>query len=146
MPNNEIKLKLCNPDLGNPLELPLTTSVSAGFPSAAEDFIEGSIDLNKLLIKHPAATFYVWVSGDSMLGDHIQDGDLLVVDRALRPGDGDIAMCYLDGEFTLKRIKLEQGRIFLMPSNEKYKPIEVGEGDDFTVWGLVRASITLYAR
>lgn len=146
MSKNEIKLKLCSPDLRNPLELPLTSSVSAGFPSPAEDFIEGSIDLNKLLIKNPAATFFAWVSGDSMARDCILDGDLLVVDRSPRPVDGNIAMCYLDGEFTLKRIKLEHGRIWMMPSNKKYKPIEVSEDDDFTVWGVVRASISLLVR
>ncbi len=112
--------------------------VRAGFPSPAQDYITESIDLNRTLIRHPAATFYAKVVGDSMSGEGITEGDILIVDRSIEAEHGDLAICCLDGEFTLKRLCLNRGdRIYLMPSNRKYHPIEVTTESDFLVWGVV---------
>jgi DNA polymerase V len=120
------------------------TSVSAGFPSPAESYIEGHLDLNRYLIKHPVATFYVRVSGDSMMGAGIQPGSILVVDRAVEADDGDIVIARIGDELCVKRLRLRRGRIWLMPENEKYQPIEVIESMDFEVWGRVMHSIRTY--
>jgi len=120
------------------------TSVSAGFPSPAESYIEGHLDLNRYLIKHPVATFYVRVSGDSMAGAGIQPGSILVVDRAVEADDGDIVIARIGDELCVKRLRLRRGRIWLMPENEKYQPIEVIESMDFEVWGRVMHSIRTY--
>lgn len=120
------------------LSLPfLSADISAGFPSPALDFVDLTIDLNKHLIKHPAATFYGRVKGDSMRDAGIDDGDLLVIDRSLEPRNGKIAVCYLDGEFTLKRIKISHGTVWLMPANPNYEPIKVEEGNELIIWGIV---------
>ena len=120
------------------LELPLVSEgISAGFPSPALDFIDLTIDLNKHLIKHPASTFYGRVKGQSMKDEGIHDGDLLVIDKSLDPVDGKIAVCYLDGEFTIKRIKLEKDACWLMPANPLYEPIKVTDENDFLIWGIV---------
>ena len=120
------------------MELPLVgESIRAGFPSPADDFLDITIDLNKELIKHPASTFFGRVNGDSMKDIGIDDGDLLVIDKSLNPEDGKIAVCFIDGEFTLKQIKTDKDCIWLMPANEKYKPIKVTSDSDFVVWGIV---------
>jgi len=120
------------------LELPLVSSgISAGFPSPAMDFIDLSIDLNKQLIKHPSATFYGRVKGQSMQDKGIHDGDLLVIDKSLEPIDGKIAVCYIDGEFTVKTIKLEAGVCWLVPANENYQPIKVTSDNELIIWGIV---------
>ncbi|MDE6445068.1 MAG: translesion error-prone DNA polymerase V autoproteolytic subunit [Muribaculaceae bacterium] len=112
--------------------------IRAGFPSPAQDYVTESIDLNRTLIKHPASTFYAKVVGDSMSGEGITEGDILIIDRSIEAQHGDLAVCCLDGEFTLKRLCMNRGdRIFLMPSNRKYKPIEVTRDNDFMVWGVV---------
>ncbi|MDE5888308.1 MAG: translesion error-prone DNA polymerase V autoproteolytic subunit [Muribaculaceae bacterium] len=112
--------------------------IRAGFPSPAQDYVTESIDLNRVLVKHPASTFYAKVVGDSMSGEGITEGDILIIDRSLEAQHGDLAVCCLDGEFTLKRLCLNRGdRIFLMPSNRKYRPIEVTRDNDFMVWGVV---------
>lgn len=120
------------------LELPLVTDgISAGFPSPALDFVDVSIDLNKHLIKHPSATFYGRVKGHSLKNAGINDGDLLIIDRSLEPANGKIAVCYIDGEFTAKRIKINKKEVWLMPENEDYQPIKVTEENNFIVWGIV---------
>lgn len=111
--------------------------IKAGFPSPAEDFTDTAIDLNIELIKNPSSTFFSRVSGDSMQDVGISDGDLLIIDKSLEPRDGKIAVCYLDGEFTLKRIKIGKDCCWLMPANEKYEPIKVTAQNDFIVWGIV---------
>lgn len=111
--------------------------VKAGFPSPAEDFTELSIDLNLSLLKNPEATFFARVNGDSMEDMNIQNGDLLVIDKSREPVDGKVAVCYLDGEFTLKTIKIEKDFCWLMPANPKYKPIKVTSDNDFIIWGVV---------
>ena len=117
------------------------TAVSAGLPSPAEDYVEGRLDLNRHLIKHPVATFYVRVSGDSMENAGISPGSILVVDRSVEADDGDIVIARINDELCVKRLRLHEGRIWLMPENEGYQPIEVIEGMDFEVWGRVMHSI-----
>lgn len=121
-----------------PLELPLFDSgVSAGFPSPADDFIEIKLDLNKYLIQHPSATFYGRVNGESMIDDGIHDGDILIIDRAMEPRNGDIVVSVLDGEFTVKRLMIDKESMFLQPANKKYPVVEVSERENFQIWGVV---------
>ncbi|MEZ7947285.1 MAG: translesion error-prone DNA polymerase V autoproteolytic subunit [Macellibacteroides fermentans] len=120
----------------NETEIPLIGGVKAGFPSPAQDFIAQAIDLNKYIIKHPAATYFALVNGVSMDTD-LSEGDLLVVDRSLDPQDGKIAVCFVDGEFTVKKIRIEKDRCLLVPSNPDYPVIEVNKDNDFTIWGIV---------
>ena len=125
-------------EIGSELFLPvLSAGISAGFPSPAMDFMDVSIDLNQLMIKHPSATFFGRVQGSSMLDAGISDGDLLVIDRSLTPSNNKIAVCFIDGEFTIKRIQKEVDCCWLLPANEKYKPIKVTAENDFIVWGIV---------
>ena len=126
------------PRMGRPLFL---SRVPAGLPAPAEDHVEGSLDLNEHLIKHREATFFVRVQGQSMTGAGITDGDLLVVDRALAPGDGDIVIAAVDGELTLKRLYKRNGVIRLLPENPCYHSIEFQDGQELTVWGVVSSVI-----
>lgn len=115
--------------------------ISAGFPSPADDFIELTIDLNKHLIKHRDSTFFAKVKGHSMKDAGIFDGDLLVIDKSLAPQDGKIAICQIDGEFTVKRIKIEKDSVWLVAENEAYQPIKVTEENELMIWGIVMHSI-----
>jgi len=120
------------------LSLPLISEgIRAGFPSPAMDFEDIRIDLNQYLIKNPSATFYGKVRGDSLRNAGIEEGDILIIDKSVEPADGKIAVCFLDGEFTAKRIRIRKNKIWLMPENEKYKPIEVTEENQFIIWGIV---------
>ena len=119
------------------LKAPLVEGIRAGFPSPAEDFAEPTLDLNRYVIKNPASTFYARIAGDSMEGAGIGDGDIVVIDKSLEPKDGNIAVCFIDGEFTLKRILLDNGRLWLQPANPKFKAIEITEENHFLVWGVV---------
>lgn len=117
-------------------------TVHAGFPSPAQDYMSGGIDLNKELVRHPDATFYVRVTGDSMLQAGISDGDVLVVDRSLEAGDGAVIICFLDGEFLVRRFSVSGGAgkvktVVLEAANPAYKPIRISQGTDFSVWGVV---------
>ncbi|HOP31404.1 MAG TPA: translesion error-prone DNA polymerase V autoproteolytic subunit [Spirochaetota bacterium] len=119
-------------------EFPLfVVRVPAGFPSPADDYIENTLDLNDFLIEHPAATFFVRVAGDSMTGAGINSGDILIVDRALTPRSGSIVVAILNGEFTVKRLSCVNGKMFLLPENPAYDPIEITDGSGFEVWGVV---------
>ncbi|MAU63854.1 MAG: peptidase S24 [Flavobacteriaceae bacterium] len=111
--------------------------ISAGFPSPADDFKEVRINLDRELVKNKEATFYARVSGDSMIEAGLEDGDLLVIDRSLNAENGKIAVCLLDGDFTVKRIIKEKKKLYLMPENKKYKPIELKEENELIVWGIV---------
>lgn len=119
------------------------SDIHAGFPSPATDYMTQAIDLNKELVKHPAATFYGRVVGDSMIDAGVEEGDILVIDKSLEPQDGDMAVCFIDGEFTLKhlRFSVESGtggrKLTLVPANDRYPSIEVNEGSDFKMWGVV---------
>jgi DNA polymerase V len=124
------------------VSLPLAESgISAGFPSPAQDYIDLSLDLNKELIANPSSTFYGRVRGESMKDAGIQDGDLLIIDKSLEPQDGDTAVCFIDGEFTLKYIKIEKDAVYLIPANPAFKPIKVTEDNNFCIWGIVTYSI-----
>lgn len=130
------------PDYSTSLELPfIDVGISAGFPSPADDFIELSIDLNKQLIKNKDTTFFAKVKGHSMKNAGIFDGDLLIIDKSLEPQNNKIAICQIDGEFTVKRIKIEKGVVWLIAENEEYKPIKVTPENDFIIWGIVTSSI-----
>lgn len=140
-----VSLTFLKPDFSTPLARPLLAfPVSAGFPSPADDYMESRIDLNEHLIKHPAATFFVRVSGDSMTGAGIQDGDVLIVDRAAECVNNCIVVARINDEFTLKRYRKEGDRVFLMPENHLYQPIEITEGSDFEIWGRVTGSVRQY--
>lgn len=116
------------------------TLVPAGFPSQAEDYVEQALDLNEWIVEHPAATFFIRVEGDSMEGAHIVSGDLLVVDRSLTARNGDIVMALVRGEFVVKR--LEKGvKVRLLAENPRYLPLEVEEGEEFQIWGVVTHAI-----
>lgn len=111
--------------------------ISAGFPSPADDFKELRISIDQEVVSNEEATFYARVSGESMQGAGLDDGDLLVIDRSLEPIDNKIAVCFIDGEFTVKRLKVEADCIYLMPENSKYKPIRVTEENQLIIWGVV---------
>lgn len=124
------------------LQLPyFDGGIAAGFPSPAQDYIDLTIDLNSELISNPSSTFYARVKGTSMQDAGISDGDILVIDKSLEPHDGATAVCFIDGEFTLKYIRIESDAIYLVPANPKFQPIKVTEENDFCIWGIVTFSI-----
>ena len=123
---------------GLPITCPLYAShVRAGFPSPADDYIESHLDLNTHLIKHPAATFFVTASGDSMTGAGIQSGDMLIVDKSLAATHGKIVIAAIDGELTVKRLSRHDGRVQLLPENDQYQPIDITNEHDLVIWGVV---------
>tara|TARA_B100000767_G_scaffold274761_1_gene308805 strand:- start:2220 stop:2666 length:447 start_codon:yes stop_codon:yes gene_type:complete len=126
------------PNTENFQEIPLAQNgVSAGFPSPADDFKELRISIDQEVVKNEEATFYARVAGESMQGAGLDDGDLLVIDRSKEPQDNNIAVCFVDGEFTVKRLKVEADCIYLIPENKKYKPIRVTEDNELIIWGVV---------
>ena len=131
-------LEFYTPDETQSLEIVLAqTGISAGFPSHADDFKEYKISLDKTLVRNKEATFYARVSGQSMIGAGLDDGDLLVVDKSLEPVHNKIAVCFIDGEFTVKRLKVTSEGVYLQPENPVYDPILVTESSDFQIWGIV---------
>jgi len=125
-------------DIATKQPLPLYLSrIKAGFPSPAEDYLDKKLDLNEHLIKHPASTFFVKVKGDSMVGAGINSGDILIVDRSLEPKDKRIVVAVVNGDFTVKRICKRGEKLSLLSENLKYGPIEIKDGMDFEVWGVV---------
>jgi DNA polymerase V len=128
----------------NPARLPLPlfgSRVPAGFPSPADDHLEDMLDLNEHLIRHPAATYFLRVKGFSMIGAGIHDGDLLVVDRALKPASGDIVIAVVNGELTLKRLHIDAGKVWLLPENPDFKPLEITEEIGLHIWGVVHSTV-----
>ena len=111
--------------------------ISAGFPSPADDFKESKISIDQEVVKNESATFYARVVGQSMQGAGLDDGDLIVIDRSQEPENGKIAVCYVDGEFTVKRLKVENECMYLMPENKKYKALKVTEENQLIIWGVV---------
>ncbi len=142
MENKESNVKIISVNNSVELSIPfIENPISAGFPSPAQDFLETGIDLNKELISHPVSTFFGKVKGDSMKNAGIDDGDLIVIDKSLTPKEGDVAVCFIDGEFTLKFIKIDTNCIWLVPANPNYKSIKVTEENNFVIWGIVTFSI-----
>lgn len=124
-------------------KLPLILArVPAGFPSPAEDYLEESLDIGRYLVKRPKTTFFMRVEGDSMIGAGINDGDLIVIDRAEVARDGSIVVARVNDEFCVKRLRLIKGKVRLYPENPEFQPIEISEGDDAEVWGVVMHAIT----
>jgi len=134
----EVNVELIRPaNVSELLALPLFMErVPCGFPSPAQDYVEQRIDLNKLIVQHPSSTYFVRVSGESMTGAGINDGDMLVVDSALRASHGDIVVASVEGEFTVKRLQL-QPCLQLMPMNRQFKPIAISTEDALEVFGVV---------
>ncbi|RHH14373.1 peptidase S24 [Bacteroides fragilis] len=138
MPGN--KLEIFRLDSSGKLELQLADEgIQAGFPSPSQDYMELTYDLNRELIKNPASTFMGRVKGMSMGEEGIHPGDLLIIDKSLELEDNDLAVCFLDGEFTLKRVEIDKDSqiIWLVPSNTEFKKIKVTEDNQFLVWGIV---------
>lgn len=130
------------PDFSNPMSLSVASgTVPAGFPSPAADFEENSLDLNTYLVKHKSSTFYAKVKGDSMKDAGIHDGDMLIIDKSLEPSNRDIALCCIDGEYTVKRVVFEGDIIMLVPENDKYEPIRVDKENELIIWGIVTGVI-----
>jgi DNA polymerase V len=123
---------------GNRVNVYDSGAIHAGFPTPVQDaYMDQPIDLNKVLVKHPATTFITRVTGDSMIGEGVDDGDLLIVDRSLYPTEENLTVCVIDGDFALKRIYQSNCKVLLLSGNSKYKPIEVIPSMDFRVWGVV---------
>lgn len=130
------------PDCEKTLERPLfMVPVAAGFPSPAEDYVEGRLDLNKHLVKHPAATFFVRVAGTSMIGAGIHPGDILIVDRSLEAVDKRVVIAVVNGELTVKRLRITERKVVLMAENPEYPPIQIEKDMEFEVWGVVTSVI-----
>lgn len=129
---------ISRPQAEGKLSIPVAgADVQAGFPSPAEDYIEKRLDLNELMIKHPAATFFVRTQGESMRDAGIQSGDILIVDRSLEPASGKLIVAVLNGEFTVKRFVKRKGKLYLVAENPDYPDICVEPDSDFQVWGVV---------
>lgn len=121
--------------------------ISAGFPSPADDHIEQTLDLNQHLIPHPVSTFFLKVTGDSMINAHIQENDILVVDKSLTPKNDDIVIAVFHGELTVKRLLIHKnGDIFLKPENDKYPIIHIPSPDELVIWGVVTSVIHQFNR
>ena len=132
------KLKFLKPKKGNLIgQWLIEEGISAGFPSPADDFKEVRISLDKELVKNSESTFYARVSGDSMKGAGISNGDLIVIDRSLEALNNKIAVCYIDGEFTIKRIIKKVNKLYLRPENKDYKDIEISIENELIIWGIV---------
>lgn len=134
------KIEILDSEFKKELNLQYAPDIKAGFPSPAEDYQHESLDFNRDLIRHPEATFYGRVKGDSMMNAGIYAGDIAVIDRSLVPENGDVIVAYIDKEYTIKYLDLthrQEGYIELVPANDNYKPIRIDELDNFEVWGVV---------
>lgn len=139
IPYSRVEEVLSFLDMRISYRVPLYSSkVRAGFPAPGDDYVETYLDLNKRYIQNPAATFFVIAAGDSMINAHIEEGDMLVVDRSIEATHGKIVIAAINGELTVKRLSNIAGRVQLLPENPKYKPIDVTEGHDLVIWGVVK--------
>ena len=142
-------IKLIKGEFAEKLNLLIAPGIKAGFPSPAEDYLHDSLDFNRDLIKHPEATFYGCVDGDSMVDAGICHGDIAVIDRSIEPLHDDVIVAYVNGEFTIKYLDLshkEEGYIELRPANQNFKPIRIDSDDNFEVWGVVVWTIKKWKR
>ena len=142
-------IKLIKGEFEEKVDLLLSPGIRAGFPSPAEDYLRESLDFNRDLIRHPEATFYGKVEGDSMEDAGINNGDIAVIDRSVEPQHGDVVVGYVNGEFTIKFLDLthrEEGYIELRPANKNYQPIRIDENIKFEVWGVVVWTIKNWKR
>jgi DNA polymerase V len=138
----KVSPKVYKPDLSTSVLLPLYLSrVCAGFPSPADDYIDQQLDLNRYLIKNPVATFIVYAEGDSMIGEGIYSGDALIVDRSLTPRHQSIVIACIEGELTVKKLIYREGKPYLAAASPDYSAIEIREGDELTIWGVVTKNI-----
>ena len=138
MTNLTVVDNIYRPQIKTNYFIPLyTCSVSAGFPSPAEEYLEGKLDLNQHLIPHPLATFFVRVSGDSMIGAGIHEGDLLIVDRSLEARDGKVVIAVVNGELLVKRLKYYDNQPSLVAEHPDYPELKITEVMDFQIWGVV---------
>ncbi len=136
--SNNIIYAISQPVDRDPLLPFYGSTISAGFPSPADDYLESELNLNELLIKHPSATFFVRASGESMIEAGIHHQDILVVDRSLEPTNGRIVIAVINGQLTVKRLKKTlRGKIYLMPENKEFSAIEVNAEQDIYIWGVV---------
>lgn len=132
------KLSFFIPNTEINLEMPyISSGIKAGFPSPAADFDGTRVSIDQIVVKNAVATFYAKANGNSMIGAGIDDGDILVIDKSIEPQDGKIAVCFIDGEFTVKRIKVQENSLLLLPENKLFEPIEVTQENDFIIWGIV---------
>lgn len=138
--SSDIDLYIADPTSQMPLPY-ADGGIQAGFPSPAQDYISETLDLNYEIVRHPASTFYGRVNGDSMIDEGIEEGDILVIDRSIEPENGDLAVCCVDGDFTVKRLHFEPGKVWLEPANELYDPILITPECRFDVWGVVTYTI-----
>jgi DNA polymerase V len=141
-------LSILSSEAGKHFEAPLkihpplfTSTVSAGFPSPADDYIERHLDLNELLVKHPTATFFVRVEGQSMINAGIKSGDILIVDRSLNPSSGHVVIAVLNGEFLVKKLHKRGNQTWLLPENPKFQPMQITAEANFEIWGVVTSVI-----
>ena len=137
-----MNIEIYSIDISSSLPLPYAEEgIKAGFPSPAQDYMDIAIDLNKELIKHPSSTFYGRVKGDSMRDEGIEDGDVLVIDKSLEFQNDDLAVCFVDGEFNVKRVRVEDNKAYLISANPDYPIIEVTPDNEFQIWGIVTYTI-----
>lgn len=134
---NSISLKILDNSNTEDLQSIIEGFVAAGFPSPAGDYIENDLSLKNLLVRNESSTFFVQVKGNSMQDANIFDGDILVVDKSLNPSKESILVCFIDGEFTVKRVNKIGKDYFLIPANKEFQPIKIEEGSDFRLWGVV---------
>ncbi len=143
--NNDFKLDLYSSDLSseNNNVSYIDTVIKAGFPSPAQDYISGTIDLNRELIRHRETTFLARVSGNSLQEAGICDGDIVIIDKSLEAKNGDFVVAFIDGEFTLKEFRFDEAEncAWLIPHNKAYEPIKVTQENDFLVWGVLTYTI-----
>ena len=145
---DEVKFIISSFEIRQPLPY-ADGGVHAGFPSPAQDYVDLQLDFNRDIIRHPEATFYARVKGNSMIDAGIMPGDLVCIDRSIPPSDGCIAVCFYDGEFTLKQLdysRQAEGLLILRPRNADYQPIIVRPTDNFEIWGVVSLTIHSFVR
>jgi DNA polymerase V len=132
-----VNLTILKPETESNAPVQVEGFVTAGFPSPANDYLEKELNFNELFVRNPSSTFFVEVSGNSMVDAGIHNGDILVVDRSIDPYDDSIVVCFIDGEFTVKKVNKIDGEYYLIPQNPAFKPIRIVEGSDFRLWGIV---------